>query len=145
LGVTDPPQFHHVLVDTGSLVAIHRRADEHHERCVDSLQRIIPPLLTSWLVIAEAAYLLRDSAAVVERLLRGPELGIYRILHIAETDLPAMSSLVRKYRDLRPQLADVSLVHLAGRESIDTVFTLDRRDFNVYRTAAGKRLRLLPK
>jgi predicted nucleic acid-binding protein len=77
--------------------------------------------------------------------LRGPELGIYRILHIAETDLPAMSSLVRKYRDLRPQLADVSLVHLAGRESIDTVFTLDRRDFNVYRTAAGKRLRLLPK
>lgn len=142
--MTDPPQFHHVLVDTGPLVAIHRRADEHHERCVDALQWIIPPLFTSWLVIAEAAYLLRDSVAAVERLLRGPELGIYRILLLSETDLPDMSSLVRKYRNLRPQLADVSLVHLAGRESLETVFTLDRRDFNVYRTVAGKRLRLLP-
>ncbi|MGD9633321.1 MAG: type II toxin-antitoxin system VapC family toxin [Pirellulales bacterium] len=132
------------MVDTGPLVAIRRGADEHHQRCVASLREIVPPLLTSWFVIAEAAYLLRESNAAVERLLQGPELGIYRILPLAESDLPSLSALVRKYRNLRPQLADVSLVHLANRESLETVFSLDRRDFQVFRTAKGKRLQLLP-
>ncbi len=142
--MVDRPRYSRVLVDTGPLVSIHRSADEHHERCVETLQQIAPPLLTSWLVIAEAAYLLRDSAAAVERLLHGPEIGIFQILSLGDDDLRPMSALVRKYRNLGPQLADVSLVHLAGRESIDTVFTLDRRDFQVYSAAGNKRLRLLP-
>lgn len=143
--MTEPSARHRrVLVDTGPLVAIHRSADEHHLRCVESLHAIMPPLFTSWFVIAEAAYLLRDSNAAVERLLQGPELGIYRILPIDESDLPSLSALVRKYRNLRPQLADVSLVHLANRESLEVVFTLDRHDFQVFRTAKGKRFQLLP-
>jgi predicted nucleic acid-binding protein len=145
LGVTEPStRYRRVLVDTGPLVAIHRSADEHHKRCVETLHTIVPPLFTSWFVIAEAAYLLRDSNTAVERLLQGPELGIYRILPLDESDLQSLSALVRKYRTLRPQLADVSLVHMANRESLDTVFTLDRRDFQVFRTAKGKRFQLLP-
>jgi uncharacterized protein len=144
LVVIDPLSLRRVLVDTGPLVAIHRSADEHHQHCVEALKQIAPPLLTSWFVIAEAAYLLRGSAAAVDRLLRGPDAGVYRVLSIEESDLPSIASLMKKYHNLRPQLADVSLVHLAGRESLDTVFTLDRRDFKVYRTATGKRLHLLP-
>jgi uncharacterized protein len=45
---------------------------------------------------------------------------------------------------MRPQLADASLVHLANRESIDTIFTLDRRNFSVYRSARNRRFRLIP-
>jgi predicted nucleic acid-binding protein len=142
--VTDRPRYSRVLVDTGPLVAIHRSADDQHDRCVATLQQIAPPLLTSWLVIAEAAYLLRDSAVAVERLLQGPEIGIFEIIPLTDDDLRPMSALVRKYRNLGPQLADISLVHLAGRESLATVFTLDRRDFNVYRATGNKRLRLLP-
>jgi predicted nucleic acid-binding protein len=51
---------------------------------------------------------------------------------------------MRKYKALRPQLADAVLIHLADREQIDTIFTLDRRDFSVYRTKRGGRFRLLP-
>jgi predicted nucleic acid-binding protein len=36
------------------------------------------------------------------------------------------------------------LVHLANRENIGTIFTLDRRDFSVYRTVRKKAFRLLP-
>ena len=55
-----------------------------------------------------------------------------------------MAARIEKYADLHPQLADVSLLYLAEREGISTIFTLDRRDFSVYRTKAGKPYKLLP-
>ena len=136
--------FTRVLVDAGPLVAIINERDQYHDECLEIVQQIVPPLLTSWLVVDEAAYLLRASMTSVERLLAGPASRLYRILPLEESELPQMAALVRKYRNLRPQLADISLVHLAGRESLRTVFTVDRRDFSVYRTAAGKSLHLLP-
>jgi predicted nucleic acid-binding protein len=36
-----------------------------------------------------------------------------------------------KYRDLPMHLADAALVRVAEREKIRTVFTLDRRDFEI--------------
>jgi len=50
----------------------------------------------------------------------------------------------RRYADLKPQLADLTLLYLAQRENIDLVFTLDRRDFVVLRTDDNKPLRLIP-
>jgi len=55
-----------------------------------------------------------------------------------------MDSYAAKYESLRPQLADISLVYLAGRECVEQIFTLDRRDFSVYRSLAGMPFELLP-
>ncbi len=54
-----------------------------------------------------------------------------------------MASCLQKYSDLNPQLADVSLLYLAERDSIHSVFTLDRRDFSVYRVHQNQPLTLL--
>jgi hypothetical protein len=35
-------------------------------------------------------------------------------------------------------------MHLAERDAIERVFTIDVTDFSVYRTASGKRLQLMP-
>jgi len=48
------------------------------------------------------------------------------------------------YANLRPQLADAALVYLANRDDIDTIFTLDRRDFSVYRSAKNRPFRIVP-
>jgi hypothetical protein len=48
------------------------------------------------------------------------------------------------WTNLEAQLADAALVYLADREGIDTVFTLDQRDFTIYRTASNRRLAIIP-
>ena len=61
-----------------------------------------------------------------------------------EACVPGIGAILARYEGLRIQLADASLVHLANREGIETMFTLDRRDFGVLRLAHGKKLRLIP-
>ncbi|MBY0493818.1 MAG: hypothetical protein K2Y23_06350 [Cyanobacteria bacterium] len=55
-----------------------------------------------------------------------------------------IEGLMRNYRDRPMDFADASLVHLAQRESLSTVFTIDHDDFETYRAGGRKRLRILP-
>jgi hypothetical protein len=54
-----------------------------------------------------------------------------------------MRELMRKYRDLPMDLADAALVRVAEREKISRVFTIDRRDFEVYRPRGIRRFTIL--
>jgi len=131
-------------VDTGPIVAILSASDEHHEACTAELRRIKLPLLTCWPVITEAAWLLRAYPQAVRLLLSSFNGLPFELAPLDETDLGGVSAALTKYADLGIQLADASLVHLAIREGIDTIFTLDRRDFGVVRSARGKKFRVIP-
>jgi hypothetical protein len=133
-----------VLIDTGPIVAILLESDEHHEACVEQLHQIRGPLLTCWPVITEAAWLLRAYPSAIRKLLSSFHGRPFELLPLGETDLPAIAAVLAKYEALRIQIADASLLHLANREGIETMFTLDRRDFGVLRLAHGKKLRLIP-
>ena len=65
------------------------------------------------------------------------------VLPISDGDLPEIEALMRKYHDRLTDCADATLVHLAQRESLSTVFTIDH-DFETYRVGGRKRLRILP-
>ena len=43
-----------------------------------------------------------------------------------------------------PNVADATFVHLAQRESLSTVVTIDHDDFETYRVGGRKRLNILP-
>jgi predicted nucleic acid-binding protein len=58
--------------------------------------------------------------------------------------MPWIATFMRRYRRFKPQLADAALIHLAERENLDVIFTLDRRDFSVYRLSSGRSLQILP-
>jgi hypothetical protein len=133
-----------VLVDTGPLVAILSRADEHHQRCVEALRELPGPLFSSWPVITEAVWLLRDYPQAVQQLLKSLGNGFVELLPLASLEADPIAAVLKKYEDLSPQLADASLVYLANRDGIDTIFTLDRRDFSVYRSARKKPFRIIP-
>jgi predicted nucleic acid-binding protein len=49
-----------------------------------------------------------------------------------------------KYRDLPMDLADAALVRVAEREHIRRIFTIDRRDFEVYRLHRLGRFEIFP-
>ena len=49
-----------------------------------------------------------------------------------------------KYWDRPMDLADAALVRVAERERIETVFTVDRSDFEVYRLLGRKRFKIIP-
>jgi predicted nucleic acid-binding protein len=77
-------------------------------------------------------------------LFRAFEDGVLRLARLDETDVPAIDGILKTYASLRPHLADAALVHLAERDQMLTIFTLDRRDFTVYRLSRNRRLRLIP-
>ena len=133
-----------VLVDAGPLVALIDRGDEHHQRCVDALRGIRDPLMTVWPAVTEAMYLLGPSWPAQAALWEMVESEAVALLQLDGDDVPRMAELMRKYKDLPMDLADAALVRVAERERIRYIFTLDQRDFRVYRPAGLGRLSLLP-
>ena len=134
-----------VLVDTGPLVAIFSARDASHKACVTQLAALARPMLTCWPVVTEALWMLRGSPDAARRLLGSFEVdGLLRLVPLNESDLPGIARILAVYANIRPQLADAALVHLAEREGLNTIFTLDRRDFTVYRLSRHRSLRLIP-
>jgi predicted nucleic acid-binding protein len=133
-----------ILVDTGPLVAILSPKDEYHDACVKALQDMPGPLLSCWPVITEAVWLLRKSPRAVRRLLQSIDGRFLELLPLAGAEAGDIAALMARYEDIHPQLADAALVYLASREKIETIFTLDRRDFNIYRSGRRSTFRIVP-
>jgi uncharacterized protein len=133
-----------ILVDTGPLVAILSSDDSHHSACVSALRGMPGPLLSCWPVITEAAWLLRRFPRAVQQLLGSVDRGFLELLPLTGGEAKGIANLMKRYENIRPQLADAALVYLAGRERIESIFTLDRSDFSIYRTARKRSFRILP-
>jgi hypothetical protein len=95
-------------------------------------------------VITEAAWLVQETPFGVERLMTSLANERIRLFSLEAADTPSIAALLAEYRDLGLQLADASLLHLANREGIDTIFTFDRRDFGTVRLSNRRRPTLIP-
>lgn len=134
-----------ILLDTGPLVAVLRESDSWHATCVEQFKHLKPPLVTCWPVLSEAVWLLRHTPQAVQTLLGLHKKGVYRIAPISEDAPEWLDAFFQRYHDLEPQLADAILMYLAERHQITTIFTIDRRDFSIYRLSNGQALELLPR
>jgi predicted nucleic acid-binding protein len=133
-----------VLIDAGPLVALIDRGDEQHDRCVEALREIRDPLITVWPAFTEAMYLLGPSWQAQAALWEMVASETVELRTLDHDDVSRMAELMRKHHDLPMDLADAALVRVAERDRIRQVFTLDQRDFSVYRPAGLGRLSLLP-
>ena len=133
-----------ILVDAGPLVAMVHVDDDQHERCIEAARTIRDPVGTLWPVVTEAMYLLDFSWRAQDALWELMDSARVEVLPLGVGDGGRMRELMRKYRDLPMDFADAALVTVAEREGIRRIFTLDRRDFEVYRPAKLGRFSLIP-
>lgn len=137
-----------IIVDTGVLYALADHTDAHHRACTDWLRTTREELTVPSLVITEAAYLIGTrggataEALFLEALVPG---GRFQIAELdPATDLPRMAALVRKYANLPLGTVDATVIAIAERRAVDTIATVDRRDFSIVRPAHISAFTLTP-
>jgi predicted nucleic acid-binding protein len=133
-----------ILVDAGPLVALLDRRDQHPAACVRTLKNMGEPLGTVWPAVTDAMDLLEGVEGAQDKVGEMIARGAPRILALDEGDIPRIRELMAKYSNRPMDLADAALVRVAERERVATVFTVDKKDFSVYRLHGRSRLRVLP-
>jgi predicted nucleic acid-binding protein len=133
------------LTDAGPLIALIDADDPDHVRCVETLNRVRLPLITTWPAFTEAMYLLGRASDwraqnALWRLVQRGDLVVSTPSRDANT---RAAILMAKYADRPMDLADATLVALAEERDDNRVFTLDG-DFHVYRFKGRRRFEVIP-
>jgi predicted nucleic acid-binding protein len=100
--------------------------------------------MTSAAVLTEVFHMIPDGLRVLEgawTLIRSEAITV---ASIADDDLDSVHALMARYRDRPMDFADATLVHLAQREALTEIFTIDHDDFETYRIDGRRRFRVVP-
>lgn len=127
-----------MLVDSGLIVGLFDRNDQHHQRAVELMETINARLYTTWPVLTEACHLLDYHPNAATDAL---EWLIEARVHLADQsdDLFTIRAWMVRYRDTPKDLADASLMRVAEREGITHILSFDSH-FDVYRLADNRPL-----
>jgi len=132
------------LIDTGALLALLYRTDRWHRVCAKAFGQLRLPLLTSEAVLTELFHLVGDSRHEMEAAWRLVRSGAVVLATIDDSELQPIEALMLRYADRPMDFADATLVYLAKREGLSTIFTVDHSDFSTYRIDGRRRFRVLP-
>ena len=132
------------LIDTGAILAVLDFTDSWHSACVEALNSLRMPLVTSEAVLTEVFHLVGSNPHDVEHAWKFIRAGAVTVRAFEDSDLPELHVLMSKYRDRPMDFADATLVHLAARESLSLILTVDYDDFETYRIGGKKRFNILP-
>ena len=132
------------LIDTGAIVALVDADDSWHVRCREVFRALRLPLATTAAVLAEVFHLLDTHPREVDAAWRFIRSGAVTLLPITDADAADLDRLMKQYHDRPMDFADATLVCLAERESLSTIFTIDHNDFETYRIGGRSRFRIIP-
>lgn len=117
------------IADTGYLVALLRRNDEHHHWARGVAAQFDLPLLTCEAVLAEAAFHLQSSIHLLEMLKQ----GVIRVAFDCSRQVESLQELAERYKDRNPDLADLCLIRMSELYPRHPIITIDVTDFRIYR------------
>jgi predicted nucleic acid-binding protein len=132
------------LIDTGFILALLDGDEGWHYPCVEAYDRTRLPLLTTEAVLTEVFHLANRTsldARGVWQLLRS---GAIPMAPLSNSELFEIRTLMHDYADRPMDFADATLVHLAARERLSTILTIDHDDFETYRLPGRKKFTILP-
>ena len=111
---------------------------------MDAFEQLRLPLVTSQAVLTELFHLVGDSRHEIEAAWQFVRSGAVVLAAIDDSELSHLQALMSRYADRPMDFADATLVYLAKREALSTVFTVDHADFDTYRIEGRRRFRVLP-
>jgi predicted nucleic acid-binding protein len=100
--------------------------------------------MTTTAVLTETFYLASKGRGTVERVWQFIRSGGIHIAAILDPDLQALDALMHRCADRPMDFADATLVHVAEREDLRTILTIDHCDFETYRIGRSAKFRILP-
>ena len=127
------------ITDTGYLVALLKREDQHHAWAQGLAGQLQTPLLTCEAVIAETSFHLKSTANVLAMI----ERGAIRIAFDVTNHLESLRNLAERYADRNPDLADLCLIRMSELFPRHALVTVDEADFRVYRRNKRETIPLL--
>lgn len=134
------------LVDTSVLLAAAFRKDVNHARAAALIrsttkeERFVAAPVLSELFYLSTVRLSYAEAVRIFTLTR----EAFRIEVLTDSDMVRMQSIMDQYWQAEFDFADVAMMALAERLNIRRVFTLDHRDFTIFRPRHCDHLELLP-
>jgi hypothetical protein len=133
------------LTDAGPLIAIIDADEPDHLACVDALDDLALPLVTTWPAFTEAMYLLARAGGIrAQRALwRLVQTGRLVVADLSAAALDRSARLMDQYADRPMDLADATLVAFAEEHGHRRIFTLDS-DFHIYRLRGRQRFEVIP-
>jgi len=135
-----------LVVDTGVIVAAADRTDRHHRDSAAVIRDDPGPLVTTAMVVAEAAYLIeRELGTAAEASLYDSIIeGDLTVETLRPQDWARIRELVETYADLALGGTDASLVAIAERLGVTRVATIDTTHFRVVRPTHCEAFELIP-
>jgi hypothetical protein len=126
-----------IIIDTGPLVALFDPKDPDYKVCHQVLENITSPLYTTEAVLTEVLHMLDAGSRGAEGVKEFIVSEYLSIFSMKQTEIGRCFSLMEKYHDLPMDFADASLVVLSERFKTPKIFTLDFKNFSVYRFTKG--------
>jgi len=102
------------------------------------------PLATTEAELTELFHMVGESRHEIEATWRLIRSGAIVMSEIGNAELSAISELMFQYASRPMDFADATLVHLARREGLSTIFTVDYSDFETYRIEGRRKFRVVP-
>lgn len=121
-----------VILDTGPLVALLNRRDQHHAWARARFADTEPPLLTCEAVISESCFLVRSLPQGPQAVLDLLQREVVAIPFRIGEEVQHLAKLLARYASVPMSLADACLVRMAEQQAQGVVLTLDS-DFRIYR------------
>lgn len=126
------------------MLALLDEGDRWHQVCIRAFQQLRLRLLTSEAVLTELFHLIGDNLHAMEKGWSFLQSGGILVASIEHSELHEVHALMSPYGDRPMDFADASLVYLARRERLTTIFTVDPADFATFRIEGNRRFRIVP-
>ncbi len=135
-----------VIVDTSFLVSLTTVKERHHTACVQVAQRLTSRLIVPITVLPETTHLIakRLSHGAMRAFVGKMKSPQWHLENITADDVKRAKEVLDIYHDAELDFADSTIVAIAERMNIDTILTLDRRDFYMIRPLHTDYFTILP-